>query len=137
MKSEKLIYLLWTRYFLIHGLFLNCLTNIFILFKSVSGLNLYFKMKVWNRLELIATKKSISIGINVLTKVEQFVVNRLLFNYSSINHSYKLILKLHAVRLFLIKNYRGKAQFLGKPSKGQRTWSNAKTAKLLRNKNFS
>ena len=33
--------------------------------------------------------------------------------------------KLNVVRLFLIKSFKGKAQAVGKPSRGQRTWSNA------------
>lgn len=37
-------------------------------------------------------------------------------------HRYSLI------RLYLIKSFRGRAQALGKPSRGQRTWSNAWTA---------
>jgi ribosomal protein S13 len=32
------------------------------------------------------------------------------------------------IRLYLIKTFRGRAQSLGKPSRGQRTWSNAWTA---------
>lgn len=32
--------------------------------------------------------------------------------------------------MYLIKSFRGKAQAFGKPSRGQRTWSNAWTAYL-------
>lgn len=36
---------------------------------------------------------------------------------------------INVVRYFLIKSYRGKCLFVGKPSKGQRTWSNANNSK--------
>ena len=36
--------------------------------------------------------------------------------------------RLNIIRLYLIKSYRGKCHALGKPTKGQRTWSNAWTA---------
>ena len=45
--------------------------------------------------------------------------------------------KLNLIRLYLIKSFRGRAQMLGKPSRGQRTWSNAWTAynynKIIKN----
>jgi len=41
----------------------------------------------------------------------------------------KHLKNINIVRLFLIKSHRGKCLFLGKPSKGQRTWSNASTSK--------
>lgn len=34
---------------------------------------------------------------------------------------------------FLLKLTRGRSKYLGKPTKGQRTWSNAKNAKTLTN----
>ena len=45
--------------------------------------------------------------------------------------------ELNIIRLYLIKSYRGKAHAIGKPVKGQRTWSNSwnsyKINKILRN----
>ena len=36
--------------------------------------------------------------------------------------------RLNIIRLYLIKSYRGRCHALGKPTNGQRTWSNAWTA---------
>jgi len=44
---------------------------------------------------------------------------------SSLNYKISEVQYLNLVRLYLIKSYRGRAQALGKPSRGQRTWSNA------------
>jgi len=56
---------------------------------------------------------------------------------SSINYKISEVHYLNLVRLYLIKSHRGRAQALGKPSRGQRTWSNAWTAyhynKIIRN----
>jgi len=38
------------------------------------------------------------------------------------------MIRLHAVRLYLVKSYRGLRQAVGKPSRGQRTRSNANTS---------
>lgn len=48
----------------------------------------------------------------------------------SINFQVTELNRLNVIRLFLIKTFRGKAQAFGKPSRGQRTWSNAWTAYL-------
>jgi len=38
------------------------------------------------------------------------------------------LVKYNVIRLYLIKSMRGRSQMLGKPSRGQRTWSNSWTA---------
>lgn len=55
-------------------------------------------------------------------------MNIIFSQISSINHLIYDIKKLNSIRLYLLKTSRGKAQALGKPSRGQRTWSNAWTA---------
>lgn len=55
----------------------------------------------------------------------------------SVNNSIFELQRLNIVRLYLARFYRGKFHALGKPTRGQRTWSNAWTAfrgnKVLRN----
>jgi len=46
----------------------------------------------------------------------------------SINHSLFELQKFNFIRLFLIKTHRGRCHAIGKPSRGQRTRSNASTA---------
>jgi ribosomal protein S13 len=43
----------------------------------------------------------------------------------SVNHRYPELYRLNILRLYLIKSYRGRCHALGKPVRGQRTWSNA------------
>ena len=50
---------------------------------------------------------------------------------SSVNNDVSDLLRYNFIRLYLIKTFRGKAQALGKPSRGQRTWSNARTARKM------
>lgn len=55
---------------------------------------------------------------------------------SSVNNSVDELKKFNILRLYLIKCYRGKCHALGKPVRGQRTWSNSwnsyKVNKILR-----
>jgi len=44
---------------------------------------------------------------------------------TSINNDINELIRYNLIRLYLIKTFRGRAQSLGKPSRGQRTWSNA------------
>jgi hypothetical protein len=64
-------------------------------------------------------------------------MNIILSQMTSVNHQISEIHHFNLIRLYLIKSYRGKAQAMGKPSRGQRTWSNAWTAynynKVIRN----
>ena len=41
------------------------------------------------------------------------------------------MIKYNLIRLYLIKSFRGRCQALGKPSRGQRTWSNSSNSKKL------
>jgi ribosomal protein S13 len=43
----------------------------------------------------------------------------------TVNHRVFDLKKLNIIRLYLIKSYRGRSHALGKPVRGQRTWSNA------------
>jgi len=55
-------------------------------------------------------------------------MNRIFSQMASINYQVNELTQLNIIRLFLIKSFRGKAQAFGKPSRGQRTWSNGWTA---------
>lgn len=43
----------------------------------------------------------------------------------SVNAQIHPLVNLNIVRLYLIKSYKGRAHAVGKPVRGQRTWSNA------------
>lgn len=53
------------------------------------------------------------------------LLNNLFSQINSVNESYLELKKLHIIRLYLIGSYKGWCHALGKPVRGQRTWSNA------------
>lgn len=55
-------------------------------------------------------------------------LNLILAQVGSVNKPVVEITRLNLIRLYLIKTYRGRGHSLGKPIRGQRTWSNAWTA---------
>ena len=52
-------------------------------------------------------------------------MNIIFSQISSVNNDPVRIQKLNAIRLYLIKSFRGRCHAIGKPVRGQRTWSNA------------
>ena len=48
-------------------------------------------------------------------------MNIILSQITSVNHQVSEVHHYNLIRLYLIKSYRGKAQAMGKPSRGQRT----------------
>merc|ERR1712195_247774 len=52
-------------------------------------------------------------------------VNVLFSQINSVNNCLPDVHRLNVIRLYLIKSYRGRCHALGKPVRGQRTWSNA------------
>jgi ribosomal protein S13 len=64
-------------------------------------------------------------------------LNRLFSQIHTVNNKLEELHRLNIIRLYLIKSHRGRSHALGKPVRGQRTWSNAWNSynlnKLLRN----
>ena len=58
-------------------------------------------------------------------------LNTFFSQFTSVNGRLKELHKLTLIRLYLIRSCRGRSHALGKPSRGQRTWSNAWTAYRL------
>lgn len=56
------------------------------------------------------------------------IINRYLAFFTSINHNLIDLMALNVLRTYLIRSFHGRAYFLHKPSYGQRTRSNAKSA---------
>jgi hypothetical protein len=66
--------------------------------------------------------------LHLLPIFQRKAFNVFLSKLISINNSIFELQKFNLIRLFLIRTYRGRCHALGKPSRGQRTWSNASTA---------
>jgi len=69
-------------------------------------------------------------------KVITAPLNIILSQISTVNNQRGDLHKLNVIRLYLIKAYKGRCHALGKPVRGQRTWSNSwnsyNTNKVLR-----
>jgi ribosomal protein S13 len=52
-------------------------------------------------------------------------INIIYSQINSVNNQLTELTRLNIIRLYLIKSYKGRSHALGKPVRGQRTWSNA------------
>jgi ribosomal protein S13 len=96
------------------------------------GLGLKHKIILLKRLELT---NSTSINLTYINSFKSlykknlvFLLNSYYSQINSVNDQLNNLLLLNVVRLYLIKTYRGKCHLLGKPTRGQRTWSNGWTS---------
>ena len=100
--------------------------------QSTPGLGLRHKMTLLKRLELANSTKINLTYINSFKSLHKKNLVSLLNSYysqvNSVNDQLSSLLRLNIVRLYLIKTYRGKCHLLGKPARGQRTWSNGWTS---------
>jgi ribosomal protein S13 len=75
-------------------------------------------------------------SINFFKKMIK-TINIIFSQLNNINLSLKELKKLNIIRMYLIKSYKGYCHSIGKPVRGQRTWSNSwnsyKYNTLLRN----
>lgn len=141
MKFEQYLKIYWSRNFLYGGKtqpFQVTFTEFFI---DKSGLKTKSIKLFYKRFEikhLILLKNS-----EILFSKEFSLSQRKVFNYylsklTSINNEIFELQKFNQIRSYLIKTYHGRRLSLNKPSRGQRTWSNASTAKIcnIHIKNF-
>jgi len=95
------------------------------------------KIKLLKRFELNSLYNNSFSLFSEQDKDIQKLINILLSQITSVNNQISELNKYNLIRLYLIKSYRGRSQELGKPSRGQRTWSNAWTSynynKIIRN----
>ena len=95
---------------------------------EVYGLNYPTMRQLLYRFELNNVLRKRSLHVTENSKTFLSTLNIIFSQISSINHSVRDMKRLTSIKLYLLKTSRGKAQALGKPSRGQRTWSNAWTA---------
>ena len=130
MRFEHILQIYWTKGFFYGGRLFYFDQTFEELFDQAPGLGVASKQAISDRFEL---------GYFL-----QFRRKELLLNYQETNHtpmdrSINIIFsqvntvnnqrndlhRLNVIRLYLIKSYRGRCHALGKPVRGQRTWSNA------------
>nr|QCU82620.1 ribosomal protein S13 [Pseudourostyla cristata] len=101
------------------------------MFRNLSGFSKYTKLKFMRRFEYnfyLKNKNYIDFKLGNLSLLRKKTINSFISRITNTNKSIFELIKINLIRLYLIKSFRGRAQALGKPSRGQRTWSNAWTA---------
>ena len=140
MKFEHILQIYWTKgFFYSTKLFYFSLPLKYIIY-NLYGLDKKFKSLLNQRFELtffFKNKINNIVDYNNYGNILYSSINIILSQITSVNNQINDLKKLNIIRLYLIKSYRGKAHAIGKPVKGQRTWSNSwnsyKTNKILRN----
>lgn len=137
MKFEQVLQIYWSKGFLYSGRIAPFQTNFHNFCNEAGGLGVVTKTKLLKRFELNVLYNNTFSLFSEQEKDIQKLINILLSQITSVNNQVSEINKYNLIRLYLIKSYRGRSQALGKPSRGQRTWSNAWTAynynKTIRN----
>jgi len=127
MKFEQLLQIYWSRGFLYGGKTQTFDTLIFNFLNSKPGLsrkNTNFFLKRFE-IQHLFLKKNNKKTFLILKLDKRKIINMYLSQLTSINNDINELIRYNLIRLYLIKTFRGRAQSLGKPSRGQRTWSNA------------
>lgn len=100
--------------------------------QSTPGLGLKHKITLLKRLELTNSTKTNLTYVNSFKSLYKknlvFLLNSYYSQISSVNDQLNNLLLLNIVRLYLTKTFKGKCHLLGKPTRGQRTWSNGWTS---------
>ena len=128
MKFEHVLKIYWTKGFLFNNNLQPFSTPLINLFKQSNLLNIStYWVLVW-RFEItnFITNKKVNLQNSSSISLES--LNVFFSQFTSVNGRLRDIQRLILIRLYLIKTVRGRSHALGKPSRGQRTWSNSWTA---------
>lgn len=128
MKLEQLLKIYWSRGLFFGNNIIESNNTYYYFIKESKGLNFYFNKILLKRFELRDEKLILNTKIGDFFSVKKKIINKILAMIISVNFSINELVKIILIRFYLIKTYKGKAQALGKPSRGQRTWSNAWTS---------
>ena len=129
MRFEHILQIYWTKGFFFGGKLFYFDLTLNDLFLNLPGLGKSFRKLLISRFELTyflklsnqmvtdyqsSTKKTLLQPLNVIFS-----------QVNTVNNRVNDLQNLNIIRLYLIKSYRGRSHALGKPVRGQRTWSNA------------
>ena len=128
MKFEQLLQIYWSRGFLYGGKVKNFNITLNNLIYEFPGLNKKSKIKIIKRFEFNFLLFKFMQPLNSLPLNQRKILNMYFSQLISINNNIFELIKYNIIRLYLIKTFRGRCHALGKPVKGQRTWSNASTS---------
>ena len=128
MKFEHVLQIYWSKGFLTNGKLQPFHVSFNDMFKVPGGFSWPMKRLLIERLE--SQKLGRRPNVN-LSDLGQWVVpglNLFFSQITSVNNTVFELTRYNMLRLYLVKTTRGRSHALGKPSRGQRTWSNAWSA---------
>ena len=128
MKFEHVLQIYWSKGFLINGKLQGFQTPLKDVFKSPGGFNWSTHHQLIKRFELFSILKRFDTPLSQVSPTFTTSLNLMFSDLTSINDTVFDLTRYNLLRLYLIKTTRGRSHALGKPARGQRTWSNAWTA---------
>lgn len=133
MNFEQVLKVYWTK-----GLFYNGKLHTFDLtvrnlFSDTGSFNWALRNVLIDRFELHQLKKHTHFELTSFDHSVTQAMNIMFSQITNINDVQSNLIRSNFIRLYLIKSTRGRSHALGKPSRGQRTWSNAWNAFKLGN----
>ena len=130
MRFEHILQIYWTKGFFFGGQLFYFDQTINELFDQTPGLGSGLKKSFKKRFEMTYFYQNEyyeKLDVYQIKKCKSILnpVNVLLSQINSVNSRLSDVHRLKIIRLYLVKTYRGRCHALGKPVRGQRTWSNA------------
>lgn len=128
MKFEQLLQVYWSKGFYYAGRMKSFNLTLDDFFLELNGLSTTSKFFFIKRFEFGFYKYKENKNLSTLSAEKRKTINMYFSQLTYVGSDISDLTKYNLIRIYLIKTFKGKAQALGKPSKGQRTWSNAWTA---------
>jgi len=125
MKFEHLLHAYWANHFLFNGRINSLKVTLYDFFRNIGGLGYTSKSILIKRFEFFFLVNNFKQSFKLYPNEVLRGVNILLSQLSTINNQISELRLFSVIKLYLIRTYRGKSHSIGKPVRGQRTWSNA------------
>ena len=132
MRFEHVLQIYWTKGFFYGGKLFYFNRSLDDVFEECPGLGKKYKQNIFNRFELKFYNKNIKNRYSLITNFEstskqpiRIPLNVMLSQVTTVNSRLNEVHLFNLLRYYLTRSYRGKCHALGKPVRGQRTWSNA------------
>lgn len=132
MRFENILHIYWTKGIFISGKLYYFDSTLEDITEDTYGLNKRFSTLVKNRFEFPNYNKQKILSF--LQNEDKFKIklsrpmNLLLSQLLSVNNNAFYLVKLRIIYYYLQRTYKGRCHAIGKPVRGQRTWSNAWTS---------
>ena len=125
MKFEHVLQIYWSKGLLLNGKLQSFDVPFEALFSLSRGFSKSTLKNLIQRFELYPSGPTFRKLITDLHPTMAASLNLIFSQVTSVNNLVSEVKKYQLLRLYLIKTTRGRSHALGKPSRGQRTWSNA------------